>query len=54
MKIIILLLSIFSLIKTISYGMYELKTNKNKSGATAIICTALVSIILISTMLYTR
>ncbi len=52
MKIIILLLSIFSFIKTVSYGIYELKTNKNKSGATVIFCTAIVSTILISIMLY--
>lgn len=52
MKIILIILTLYSLIKTISYGIFELKTNKNKSGATAIFCISLTATILISVMLY--
>lgn len=48
MKILLFVLTIFTLIKTVSYGVYELKTNKNKPGAITIICLALGSCILTS------
>ncbi len=54
MKILLLILIIFTLIKTVSYGMFELKTNKNKPAATAIICIALGSCILTSIMLFIK
>lgn len=54
MKIFMLLLIIYALIKTISYGIFELKTNKNKPAATTVICIALGSSILASIMLYIR
>lgn len=51
MKILLFILTIFTFIKTISYGVFELKTNKNKPGAVAIICLALGSCILTSLVL---
>ncbi len=54
MKIFMFLLIIYVFIKTISYGIFELKTNKNKPGAITIICVALGSSILASIMLYIR
>lgn len=54
MKIVLFILIIYSLIKTISYGIFELRENKNKPAATTIICIALGSSILASIMLYIR
>lgn len=54
MKILLFILTIFTFIKTISYGVFELKTNKNKPGAITIICLALGSCILVNIMLYLK
>ena len=51
MKIILILFAMFTFIKTISYGIYEFKVNKNKPGAISIIGLALGSCILITVML---
>lgn len=54
MKLLLIILTIFTLVKTISYGMYEFKQNKNKPGAITIICIALGSCILTSIIIYLR
>lgn len=46
MTIFLLLLSIWVLIKTISYGIYEIKNNNNKPGGIVVIILAIVSAIL--------
>ena len=54
MKLLLIVLTVFTLIKTISYGVYEFKENKNKPAAIAIICLALGSCTLTSIMVYIR
>lgn len=46
MRIIILILSIIIGIKTISYGIYEIKNNSNKLGGIFVISLAIISAIL--------
>lgn len=50
MKILLFILTILVFIKTISYGLFELKENKNKPAAITIICIALGSCIFTSTV----
>ncbi len=50
MKVLLFILIVLVFIKTISYGLFELKENKNKPAATTIICLALVSCIFTSTV----
>lgn len=52
MKFVILILSIFVLIKTISYGVYELKTNSNIIAGITIIIIAVISSILPNVVIY--
>lgn len=51
MKIFLFILTISVFIKTISYGLFELKENKNKPAAMTIICLALGSCIFTSTVI---
>ena len=46
MEFVILILSIICGIKTISYGFYELKENKNTFGGIIVIILAIISMIL--------
>ncbi len=52
MKFVILILSIFVAIKTISYGIYELKTNSNITAGITIIIIAVISSILPNVVIY--
>ncbi len=52
MKFVILILSIFVAIKTISYGVYELKTNSNITAGITIIIIAVISSILPNVVIY--
>ena len=52
MKILVFLLIAYTFIKTISYGIFEEKTNKNKPAAITIIVLALGSCILTCTILF--
>lgn len=52
MKIFVLILSIIILIKTISYGIYELKTNSNIIAGITIIIIAVISSILPNIVIY--
>ncbi len=54
MKFLLFVFIIFTFIKTFSYGLFELRTNKNKPGAITIICVALGSCILTSIVLLTK
>ncbi len=54
MKILLFVLTLIAFIKTISYGLFELKENKNKPAATTIICVAIGSCILTSIMIYIK
>ena len=46
MKIVIVILSLIILIKTTSYGIYEIKNNENKFGGIFVITLAIISTIL--------
>jgi hypothetical protein len=54
MRIVIVILSIFIVLKTFSYGIYEIKNNENKSGGIAVICVSLLSAILCDVIVYLR
>lgn len=43
---ITVVISIWIFIKTISYGIYEIKKNSNKSGGIAVIALSILSLIL--------
>ena len=45
MKVLVLILSIIIFIKTLSYGIFELK-EKNKSGGTFVIIVSIISLVL--------
>lgn len=53
MKIVIIILSIIIFIKTLSYGIYEIK-EKNKTGGIVVIVTATLGLILPILMVYLR
>ena len=46
MKLVVFVLSLFICIKTISYGIYEFKTNQNKFGGIIVIVFAIIASIL--------
>ncbi len=52
MRIIVCLLSIWVFIKTLSYGIYEIKQNSNTFGGIATIVLAVLSLILPITVIY--
>ena len=52
MKIVIFILSIIMGIKTISYGVYEFKENKNTFGGIFVIALAAISTILPNVVVY--
>lgn len=54
MRIVIIVLSIYMVLKTVSYGIYEIKNNENKSGGIAVICVSLLSAILCDVIVYLR
>lgn len=54
MKILLFILTILVFIKTISYGLFELKENKNKPAAITIICIALGSCIFTSSVVFIK
>ena len=51
MKILVLILSIIVFIKTLSYGIFELK-EKNKLGGTCVIIVSIISLLLPNLILY--
>lgn len=54
MIVFIFLVSIFIFFKTISYGIYEIKTNNNKLGGCIIIIISIIILFLPSYMVYIR
>lgn len=52
MKILVFILSILVLLKTTSYGIYELKTNSNIIAGITIIIIAVISSILPNIIIY--
>ena len=48
MNIFISILSIFAFIKTLSYGIFELKENNNKSGSILVIALSILGLILLN------
>lgn len=52
MKIVIFILSIVIGIKTVSYGIYEIKENKNTFGGIFVIAIAAISTILPNVVVY--
>lgn len=53
MRIIVFILSIIIFIKTLSYGLFELK-GKNKLGGTYVVIVSIISLILPNLMVYIR
>lgn len=54
MRILVIILTIIVFAKTLSYGIYELKNNDNKSGGVIVIAIATVALILPNIMVYIR
>ena len=54
MRIVIVILSIFMVLKTFFYGIYEIKNNENKSGGIAVIFISLLSAIMCDIIIYLR
>lgn len=52
MKFLVVILSIIIFIKTTSYGIYELRENKNKTGGIVVISIAVLSLILPNMVVY--
>lgn len=46
--------TIFILIKTISYGLYEIKTENNKSGGIAVICFSVLVVVFTNIIVFFR
>lgn len=49
-----IVVTIFILIKTISYGLYEINNQNNKSGGIAVICFSILVIIFTNILVYLR
>lgn len=49
-----IIVTIFVLIKTISYGLYEIKTQNNKSGGIAVICFSIIVVIFTNVISFLR
>jgi hypothetical protein len=54
MKLLILVLSIIVLIRTISYGLYEVKENNNKPAGIIVIAISIISTIAPNVMMFIR
>ncbi len=53
-NIIFLVISIYILLRTISYGIYEIKEKKNKCGGTTVIVFSVLVIIYSNIMMFLR
>ena len=54
MEFVILILSIIVSIKTISYGMFEIKENKNTFGGIFVIAIAVTNLVLPNVVVYLK
>jgi len=52
LPIILLIFTLWSSIRTISYGIYEINKNNNTSGGIAVIIIALLAVILPNAMVW--
>ena len=53
-NVIFLLISIYILLKTIGYGLYEFNEKKNKSGGTVVIVFSTLVVIFSNVMMFTN
>lgn len=53
-NVIFLLISIYILLKTIGYGLYELNEKQNKSGGTVVIVFSTLVVIFSNVMMFTN
>lgn len=51
---IFIIVTIFILLKTIFYGIYEINTEKNKSGGIAVICFSVLVIVFANVVVFMR
>lgn len=49
-----IIVTIFVLIKTISYGLYEIKTQNNKSGGITVICFSVIVVVFTNIISFLR
>ncbi len=54
MGIVVVLLSVWIFIKTLFYGIYEIKNNSNKPGGITIILVSIISLIFPNIIIYIR
>ena len=54
MKILTIIFTICVFIRTVSYAMFEIKTQKNKIGGTAVIVVAVISLVLPNIFIWVR
>ena len=54
MALVVVFLSIWIFIKTLCYGIYEIKNNSNKPGGITIIIISIISLIFPNIMIYIR
>lgn len=52
--IVFIITTVFILVKTISYGLYEINTENNKSGGIAIIGFSILVIVFTNVMVFIR
>lgn len=52
--IVFIITTVFILVKTISYGLYEINTENNKSGGIAIIVFSILVIVFTNVMVFIR
>ncbi len=49
-----IIITIYTLIKTIAYGLYEINTQNNKSGGISIICFSIIVILFVNIIVFLR
>jgi len=54
MALVVVFLSIWIFIKTLCYGIYEIKNNSNKPGGITIIIISIISLIFPNIIIYVR
>lgn len=54
MRFVIVVLSIYMILKTVSYGIYEIKNNENKAGGIVVIAVSILAAVLCDVIVYLR
>lgn len=52
--VVFIITTVFILVKTIFYGLYEINTENNKSGGIAVICFSVLVVIFANIVLFMR